>query len=484
MSSVSMTNVMNISVSAAQLGAAGFNTSNLALFTREVPAETFGANGYKIYKSAYSVGVDFGTSSVTARMANKVFSQSPNILTGGGSLIVILFADTADVVEVQKVEFPTVPTAGNYKLKYGSTLTSQLTYSSDAAAVQAALRAITGLSSVTVTGNTTTGFIVTFTGVSGNATLLTVEHNSLQDTNTYDVIPTVTTTTAGTTLSTETLNTAITRTSALVSYCGVMAAEITSQADMLAAAASIQTMSKIAFFTSTTAADLEVGGMLDRLRSGAYSKSRGLFHGASEAMALNFMAAYAGRALSTNFSGSKTVSTMHLKDMVGVDADTSIDETKLAKAQAAGVDVYVQFEGGPAKVYSSGLNTFFDRVYCLMWWTSALQIAGFNVLAKTGTKIPQTEDGMAALIGSYRKINEQAVTNGYAAPGTWTSPDTFGNPEDFTRNISERGHYIYHQPIALQSATDREDRKAPVVQIALKESGAIHSGTVIVNVNA
>ena len=90
---------------------------------------------------------------------------------------------------------------------------------------------------------------------------------------------------------------------------------------------------------------------------------------------------------------------------------------------------------------------------------------------------------MDVLKGAYREVCIASVTNGMAAPGSWTSPDTFGNPEDFRRNIAEQGYYIFSQPITQQSSVDREARKAPLVQIALKLAGAVHSSDVIININ-
>jgi hypothetical protein len=119
-----------------------------------------------------------------------------------------------------------------------------------------------------------------------------------------------------------------------------------------------------------------------------------------------------------------------------------------------------------------------------MWFVFALQVSGFNYLRQTGTKVPQTENGMDGLKGAYRSVCEQAVTNQYAAPGTWNSPVTFGNQADLIANVEQFGYYIYSTPIAQQLQADREERKAPLVQIALKEAGAIQSSTVVVNVNA
>jgi hypothetical protein len=284
-------------------------------------------------------------------------------------------------------------------------------------------------------------------------------------------------------LALETLDDAITRTAGVIQYFGVMSARIESQVDILAAAAVIQTLNKIAFFVSKTAADVNTGGMLDLLRTGGFTQSRGLFHGvAATADALVMMASYAGRALSVNFNGSNTTTSMHLKDLAGVQPDPSMNQTLLNKCEDAGVDVYISIQG-VSKTFTSGKNAFFDDVYNLQWLVGSLQIAGFNALAQTGTKIPQTENGMNVLKSAYRQVCEQALSNQYAAPGSWTSPTTFGNQSDLLQNIIQRGYYIYSTPISQQSPAARAAREAPLVQIALKAAGAIHSSSVIVTVN-
>lgn len=371
-----LTNIIDISVSEAGAGAGDYNTSNLAVFTSDSPAVSFGTLGYKIYLSPTDVAVDFGTSSETYKMANAVFSQQPNILAGSGYLVVIPF------------------------------------------------------------------------------------------------------------LTLETLDAAIVRTKDLVQYFGLMVTAIQTSSDMLAAAAVVQALNKIAFFVSKTSADIAPGGMLDLLRTGGFTKSRGLYYGSSTAAeALGMMASYAGRALSTNFSGSNTTETMHLKDLVGVQPDPTITQTLLNQAKAAGADTYISLQG-VAKVFCTGANKFFDQVYNLEWFVGALQIAGFNFLAESSTKIPQTENGIDGLKGAYRNVCEQGITNQYGAPGQWNSATTFGNQQDFLQNISQRGYYIFSIPVSKQSQTDRAARKAPLIQIAFKEAGAVHSSSVIVNINA
>ena len=135
-------------------------------------------------------------------------------------LAIMPYLDTADVTAVQHVVFSSVPVSGAYKLKYGVLETASIAFGDNAAAVQVALRLLAGLGSVTVTGDTTAGFVVTFTGVSGPATLLVSDPtaNSLQDSTPINVTVTATTTTAGTVLSTETIDEAIVRTKDLVQY--------------------------------------------------------------------------------------------------------------------------------------------------------------------------------------------------------------------------------------------------------------------------
>ena len=388
MANLSLNNIFTVSVSANQIGFGQFNTSNLALFTHDTVGSgpnvspTLATKGYAIYLSPTQAGIDFGTGSATYAMVNAIFAQQPNILAGGGYLVVIPFTGSG-----------------------------------------------------------------------------------------------------------ETLAVAITRTQGLVQYFGVMAAQLETQVDMLAAAAVIQALPLIGFFVSSTAADVASSGMLDLLRSGNFNQSRGLYFNDGTAQdTLNFMASYASAAMSVNFNGSNTTKTMHLKTLQAQMPDSTMTQTLLGQCQSAGVDCYPCFGQTLAstpvgKVFTSGTNTFFDDIYNLLWFVTSLQLASVNVLAQTANKIPQTEDGMLNLKQAERLVCKQAVANQFVAPGTWTNPTTFGNQADFLNNIAQVGYYIYSSPIALQSPVARAARQSPLVQIALKYSGAIHSGNIVVNVN-
>ena len=237
---------------------------------------------------------------------------------------------------------------------------------------------------------------------------------------------------------------------------------------------------KIQFVVSNISSDVEY--IFKDIKDMSFSKTRCLFYGGTETEAKIMMASYASRAMSTIFEGSRTTQTMHLKTLTGVLPDPIMNETLFGKCKENGVDSYVSIEGVPC-VFSNGANGFFDEVFNEIWFVNAIQVAGFNALKKTGTKITQTEEGMTTLKSYYASVCGRAVTNGFIAPGEWTLPDTFGNPETFKANISKLGYYIYSLPVAQQSQADREERKAPLVQIAIKAAGAIHSSNITININ-
>lgn len=466
--------VFDVSVSAPGAGVGQFNTSNLAVFTHEVyNPTTFGSDGYKLFVDPADIADDFGSAAITTKLVNAIFSQKPNIRANGGYCVVIPM-----LAEQQSVTFDLTPASGSFDLTIDGTLIAGINWNTTPAALQAQIRAAAPkFAQVVVAAGTPNGYLITLNGIYGPVADAVVSNNTLEDAGTTPVVITVAEEQAG-----ETVATAITRTKDLVHYFGLIATVEEAQADLLAAAAVLAPLRKIGFFLGSTEASVDVGGKLDLLRTGSFTNSRGLLRIDTLENGLVYCAAYAGRALSTNFSGSNTTQTMHLKDLIGVQPDGAITSNILAKAQAAGADVYISFRGVP-KTFTSGANEFFDNVYNILWFVEALQVAEFNVLAQTSTKIAQTEGGMDVLKGAARKVCEQAVTNQFSAPGEWTSPTTFGPQADFFDNIRQRGYYIYSQPISQQAVVEREARQAPLIQVALKYAGSIHKGNILVNIN-
>lgn len=283
----------------------------------------------------------------------------------------------------------------------------------------------------------------------------------------------------------ETVQAAIARTLNTVYYFGILMDEELSAtpAVFTALGVYVQTLDKMLFYASSSQADYAPGGMLDLIRQASEKHVRCLYYSDGTALDTQLMAAaYCARGLSTDFSGSLTAQTLHLKSLAGIAVDTTVTQTELTKVQTAGVDVYTSVQGVPC-IFTSGQNGFFDEIYNELWLKSALQVAGFNYLRLTNSKIPQTESGIEGLKNAYRGICAQAITNGFSAPGTWTSSDTFGDPASLIRCIADQGFYVFSTPLSLQSTADRIARLAPLIQIAIKTAGAVHKSNVIVNVN-
>ena len=158
---LSIANFINVSVATLQQGLSVFNTSNLAIFTRDANASTFGTAGFKIYLSPSQVGVDFGTNSNTYAMAVAIFSQQPNILAGGGYLVIIPLLATAQNQQIS-VTFPGVPVSGTWELSYNSNATSALAYNESASALQTAplFNWCRDLVPATATGSVAAGFAI------------------------------------------------------------------------------------------------------------------------------------------------------------------------------------------------------------------------------------------------------------------------------------------------------------------------------------
>lgn len=484
MAQLAISNIVNFSVSQTNLGLNNYNTSNVGLFTDEVPADTFGTAGFKSYVDPISVATDFGSASKTAQMATNVFSQQPNILNGNGQLIIILLN-----VAIETWTFSGVAASGTFIANYNGHASAAINWNDTASIIQGKLRAVAGLESVTVTGSISSESLeINMGGVYGaSPDIFTFTSNTLMTS-----VPAAITITNSISTPGESIGAAITRTNSLVQYFGVMVTETITdigQTDVLAAAAIISPLNKVALWVSYDEADLLSGGTIFEIQTGSFTSNRGLYYGDDSVVsnvtglnALLMMAAYAGRGFSTNFSGSNTTSTMNLKTLINVQPDPTMTQTIYNEAATAGADIYPSIQGDPA-VISNGANDYFDNVYNLKWFVGALSIASYNYLAQTATKIPQTENGMSGLKNSWAQICLQAVNNGFVSPGSWTSPTTFGNQALLLANISQQGFYIYTTPIAQQSQADRMNRIAPLGQIAIKYTGAIQKVNGIIYVN-
>lgn len=230
-------------------------------------------------------------------------------------------------------------------------------------------------------------------------------------------------------------------------------------------------------FDSATNLTIDVSNVCWATKLAKYENTRMLFRKDGDR---KFATGYMARMHTVDFNGENTAITMHLKEIIGIIAE-SFTDTELDNASKIGLDTYVTFKNTP-KLLTSGGNGYTDLSYNILAFKDALATDAFNLLGTTTTKVPQTQRGVNQLIDTLKKTCEQFKRAGFIGEGTWNSADFFGDLDTFKRNILQKGYYIYVQPLSQQTQADREDRKSPLVQIAVKTAGAFHSINILLTI--
>ena len=486
MSELSINNIIRVSVQGVERSIGVKNVNELALFTTETPNTP---DPYLIAIDPSSVAEAYGTASLTARMANNVFAQSMNPNSGRGYLVVI---PLQGAVSATSATFTTgtVGDATDFALVTNGSLKISL---DGGTAIEYTGLDFSSCSSlddiVSVLKLKLKDVLISVSGTeiefkskkvgAGSSVVLTSGTSGTDITSATYLNVTGGSTVNGVDSSGETLADAIARISESARFTGVISNLAMEDTAMLATSTYINSRDLIwvAPFSSTE----DIAGAITTIKSATQRQTRCVLYTEGVEEAQLMAAAYAGRAFSTNFSGASTSQTMQLKTLVNVTPDSGITQTDYTNAIAAGADMYVSFEGDSGVACGKG-NGYFDVVYENLALKYASQAALYNVIKTAGTKIPQTETGMAALRNAQGNVCLQFVRNGVLAPGKWNSPSTFGDPETFKKNIEDNGWYIYSTPIALQPQSEREQRIAPLIQCACKRSGAIHEADLIIMV--
>lgn len=190
---------------------------------------------------------------------------------------------------------------------------------------------------------------------------------------------------------------------------------------------------------------------------------------------------YLSRILTTQWLGSNTTITLMFKQEPGVIAENlNINEADAAKAKNC--NVYVVYENGTQFIQygTSCSGQFTDTVIGADWLAGQIQTNVFNVLFGSPTKIPQTDAGMGQLVAAAIAACQQAVINGYAAPGVWNANGFGPLTQGQTLNA---GFLVYAPPMATQTEAVRQTRAGTVMQVAVKNAGAIQSDDIILTIN-
>lgn len=253
------------------------------------------------------------------------------------------------------------------------------------------------------------------------------------------------------------------------------------EADVISVAAAIEASSLSRILAVTTAdVNVLVAGNTDnigyKLKAAGYARTFWQYSSSSKYAAISAF----GRAFTVNFTGSNTTITLKFKTEPGITYET------LTTAQAAAIDaingnVYVYYANDTAIIQQGVManGDFFDERHGLDWLQNYVQTNLYNLLYTSTTKIPQTDAGVTRLMTNVEASLDQAVNNGLIAPGVWNG-GPIGQIE--SGDTLTKGYYVYADAVANLAQSDREARKSPVIQAAIKMAGAIHYGDVQINV--
>lgn len=482
MTEINYANTINVNVSGTPQGMTGFVTANIGLFTNEVAGF---ADEYKVYVNASSVAEDFGSDSLTYKMANAIFAQSPNLRSGSGSLIVAPYvatngtqgkAVTPELNETVLTNFKTVTdgefiiTACGHEIKLSKLDFSAVQTLDDIVKVMNAKNPDVW---ITVDDKK---IIFTCKEVGENSTISfkSGAGTDITDANYLNLGSAILT--SGTNAKDgETLGEAVTRVNNKIFFGGVLDTVFRENKSIENNAKVIEALSKKVYIADTASLN-NIGVLGKTIKAGGYKKTKVFAYSQTDLEGAKCASsAYLSKALCTNYNGSNTCITMNLKELSTIAPDENCSDTTFQLAKANGGDIY-GYTSGLGCVYSfKNAGGYMDDQTGIMAFVGQLEVGVFNYLKQTNTKTPQTEAGMSGIKSVCANVCERFVTNGFFGKGnSWASSEKFGDPEDFDRCIEELGYYIYSIPISQQAQTEREARIAPLIQIACKSAGAIH----------
>ena len=253
------------------------------------------------------------------------------------------------------------------------------------------------------------------------------------------------------------------------------------EADVISVAAAIEASSLSRILAVTTDdVNVLVAGNTDnigyKLKAAGYGRTFWQYSSSSKYAAISAF----GRAFTVNFTGNNTTITLKFKTEPGVTYET-LTTTQAAAIDAINGNVYVYYANDTAIIQQGVManGDFFDERHGLDWLQNYVQTNLYNLLYTSTTKIPQTDTGVTRLMTNVEASLDQAVNNGLVAPGVWN-----GGPigQIQSGDTLTKGYYVYADAVSSQAQSDREARKSPVIQAAIKLAGAIHYGDVQINV--
>lgn len=249
-------------------------------------------------------------------------------------------------------------------------------------------------------------------------------------------------------------------------------------ADHTAIAAYIEAASpKSVYAVNTSAAGVKnntTGNVLELLNAAGYNRTLLQFSTVAHAVM-----SILGYAMSHTNNDASSNYTLKFKPMPGVTAE-NLTTAELANIENKYGNAYIQrgsntgFENG---TMVSG--KFFDEIIGLDKLANDIQINIANYLYQEDS-VPQTTDGVKALCTVTAAACQRAVIRGFLAPGIWSNGTVL---ELKNGDYLDKGYLVLSLPIDDQSDADRQARICPPIYANVKESGSIHSTSIVINVN-
>jgi hypothetical protein len=495
-----ISNIVNVALIPEGMLAGRDNMNIGAIVTSQVGFLS-SAKRSAVYTDSASVAGDFGSSSPVTKSAQVFFAQTPNPVNASGYLVVGFYravdeviADSAGVLTGTQLSEATLIgelqaiSDGSFDIDIDGGVTVAVTGVDFQAAISFAdviaelNTRITGATvtevdqRIVITSDTTGALsVVDYMVDGGVGTFLGDIFTLASGTGAVKVDGAV-----GSTLTLETKVDAVTAIKTEVNFKGFTFLDNPTDLESKALGIWSQANNTIGYdvFDSSLNFDIDPTNVVWDIKLSSLSNYRMMYSKAGNRM---LAVAMMSRAHTVNFNAENSALTMNLKELKGVSAE-AYSQSEITSAKNVGLDIYTTVKNVPV-VLTSGANDFLDNVYNLIAFVDAVQTDMFNLLKQTGTKIAQTQKGVNQLISQGEKTTRGFVRAGVFAPGTWSSPDYFGDFDTFNRSIESLGYYWLAGSLADQPQADRQARKSPVLQAGVKNAGAVHSADIVINFN-
>lgn len=175
-----------------------------------------------------------------------------------------------------------------------------------------------------------------------------------------------------------------------------------------------------------------------------------------------------GRAFTVDFGAANSTITLKFKQFPGITPENLRGSEKLA-LDGKRINAYflVGNDADAVPLYGESFmaaNFFFDEIHGIDWLANAIENQVFGYLFTRPTKVPLTNKGGAAIEQQVIRVLDEAVANGFVAPGT-TSDGVF----------LPNGYITTVQSVADIPSADKAARVGPNIGFVAILSGAVHS---------